>query len=94
MDITELQIYAFDIFVVLSYVLYSFTILGVSSEAPKYLTTIDYYVKIYISLFNKESAISSLELIYKYFADFKDSVKEPKTKTFTIKFKEKINKLH
>jgi GTPase SAR1 family protein len=52
------------------------------------------YLRSLLSLFNKESAISSLELIYKYFADFKDSVKEPKTKTFTIKFKEKINKLH
>jgi hypothetical protein len=30
-------------------------------------------------------------MIYKHFSEFKDSLKEPKTKNFTIKFKEKIN---
>lgn len=44
-------------------------------------------------LFN-ESKIEKLELIYKHFSEFKDSfTKEPKTKNFTLKFKEKLNKL-
>jgi hypothetical protein len=36
--------------------------------------------------------IEKLELIYKHFSDFKDE-SEPKTKNFTLKFKEKLNKL-
>ena len=51
------------------------------------------YLKSLLECFTKENAVSSLELIYKYFTDFKDTSKEPKTKIFTIKFKEKINKL-
>ena len=34
-----------------------------------------------------------LELIYKHFSEFKDNIKEPKTKLFTLKFKEKIKKV-
>ena len=51
------------------------------------------YLKNILCLFEKENSISSLELIYKHFCEFKDSLKEPKTKNFTIKFKEKMNKL-
>ena len=40
--------------------------------------------------FNK---LEKLELIYKHFSDFKDNTKEPKIKNFTIKFKEKLNKI-
>ena len=41
------------------------------------------------------SKLEKLELIYKHFNDFKDPspIKEVKTKNFTIKFKEKLNKL-
>ena len=49
------------------------------------------YLKNLLSYFNNN--INTLELIYKFFSDFKESSKEPKTKIFTIKFKEKINKL-
>jgi hypothetical protein len=49
------------------------------------------YLKNLLSYFNNN--INLLELIYKFFSDFKESSKEPKTKIFTIKFKEKINKL-
>jgi hypothetical protein len=43
----------------------------------------------------KTSKIEKLELIYKHLNDFKESqgIKEVKTKNFTIKFKEKLNKL-
>jgi len=51
------------------------------------------YLKSILFLFDKENAIHSVEMIYKHFSEFKDSLKEPKTKNFTIKFKEKINKL-
>ena len=38
--------------------------------------------------------VEKLELIYKHFNDFKETnTKEPKTKTFNLKFKEKLNKL-
>ena len=38
--------------------------------------------------------LEKLELIYKHFSDFKEQIiKEVKTKNFTIKFKEKLNKL-
>lgn len=37
--------------------------------------------------------IEKLELIYKHFSEFKENVKEPKTKNFTLKFKEKLKKL-
>jgi hypothetical protein len=41
-----------------------------------------------------ENSISNLETIYKHFSDFKDPTgKEPKTKNFTLKFKEKLNGL-
>jgi len=41
-----------------------------------------------------DSKIEKLEYIYKYFSEFKDlGTKEIKTKNFTLKFKEKLNKL-
>jgi len=51
------------------------------------------YLKNILGTFQKESAIHGLELIYKHFSEFKDSLKEPKTKNFTIKFKDKLNTL-
>ena len=44
-----------------------------------------------LGMFSSDNKIDKLELIYKHFNDFKDST--PKTKNFTIKFKEKLNKL-
>lgn len=42
----------------------------------------------------EENNIEKLELIYKHFSEFKDLTgKEPKTKNFTLKFKEKLNGL-
>jgi hypothetical protein len=43
-----------------------------------------------LGTFNSEK-IEKLELIYKHFNDFKDST--TKSKNFTLKFKEKLNKL-
>ena len=42
-----------------------------------------------------ENSIETTELIYKHFGEFKDLTgKEPKTKNFTLKFKEKLNGLN
>jgi hypothetical protein len=50
------------------------------------------YLKTLLNLFRGD--IEKLELIYKYFSEFKDLTgKETKTKNFTLKFKEKLNKL-
>ncbi len=51
------------------------------------------YLKNIFNCFS-ENQIEKLELIYKHFSDFREiSGKEPKTKNFTLKFKEKLNKL-
>jgi GTPase SAR1 family protein len=48
------------------------------------------YLKSIMELF-PDSKIERLELIYKHFSDFRDpGIKEPKTKNFTLKFKEKL----
>ena len=50
------------------------------------------YLKTLLGIFHGD--IEKLELIYKYFSEFKDLTgKETKTKNFTLKFKEKLNKL-
>ena len=41
----------FNIIIFISYISYTFIALGLFSTSPKYLETLDYYVKIYISLF-------------------------------------------
>jgi len=52
------------------------------------------YLKSLLNVFPGENKIEKLELIYKYFSEFKDLTgKETKTKNFTLKFKEKLNKL-
>jgi hypothetical protein len=48
------------------------------------------YLQNLLSIFETDT-IEKLELIYKSFNEFKDSTK--KTKSFTIKFKEKLSKL-
>jgi hypothetical protein len=52
----------------------------------------EHYLKTLLGIFRGD--IEKLELIYKYFSEFKDLTgKETKTKNFTLKFKEKLNKL-
>ena len=41
----------FDFTFIIIYVLYFLIALGLSATAPKYLSFLDYYVKIYVSLF-------------------------------------------
>ena len=41
----------FDIFIIISYILIFITALGLSKNAPKLLTILDYYIRIYICLF-------------------------------------------
>lgn len=41
----------FNLFIFISYILIIFSALGLSKSAPKYLETLDYYVRIYICLF-------------------------------------------
>lgn len=42
---------AFTLFVMVSYILYAISIIGLSRNAPKYIETLDSYVKIYVCLF-------------------------------------------
>ena len=41
----------FDFFILISYILIIISAFGLSQSAPKYLQTLDYYVRIYICLF-------------------------------------------
>jgi len=50
-DIHEIQEFTFNIIIVISYILYGTFALGLSANSPQYLADLDYYVKIYISLF-------------------------------------------
>lgn len=50
-DLSSAQESIFNIFLVASYILIFASYLGVSARAPKYLETLDYYVRIYICLF-------------------------------------------
>jgi hypothetical protein len=50
-DLSSAQETIFNIFLVTSYILIFASYVGLSSTAPKYLETIDYYVRIYICLF-------------------------------------------
>jgi len=45
------QVYMFNLTFLLIYFLYFIIALGLSTTAPKYLSFLDYYVKIYVSLF-------------------------------------------
>jgi len=47
----NLQHGAFTIFIIIIYVLYAVSIIGLSTTAPKYIETFDGYIKIYICLF-------------------------------------------
>jgi hypothetical protein len=47
----KVQEHIFDFTFIIIYVLYFLIALGLSATAPKYLSFLDYYVKIYVSLF-------------------------------------------
>lgn len=49
--ITKFQERMFDLAWYLTYFLYILISLGLSANAPNYLSTLDYYVRIYVSLF-------------------------------------------
>jgi hypothetical protein len=49
--LTRYQNNAFSIFIILTYIIYIASAIGISKTAPVYLDDFDYYVKIYISLF-------------------------------------------
>lgn len=50
-NLHKYQEHIFDVIIVISYILVFVSSLGLSSEAPYYLTNIDYYIRIYICLF-------------------------------------------
>ena len=50
-NINSVQEHFFDITINITYILIVITALGLSQTAPKYLETLDYYVKIYVCLF-------------------------------------------
>jgi len=47
----QIQNILFNAFIFMNYFLYGLFSLGLAAKAPQYLDTLDYYVKIYISLF-------------------------------------------
>jgi hypothetical protein len=47
----DFQNRAFTLFIIISYILYGISIIGLSRNAPTYIQTLDSYVKIYICLF-------------------------------------------
>ncbi len=49
--LNDFQEKMFSIFVTVSYILIFVSFLGLSTSAPKYLDSLDYYVRIYICLF-------------------------------------------
>ena len=50
-NIHDFQYNVFTLIIIISWALYACLLLGISTRAPIYLNTLDYYVKIYISLF-------------------------------------------
>jgi hypothetical protein len=49
--IHKFQNISFTLVIITFYILYAISILGLSKNAPHYIETLDYYVKIYICLF-------------------------------------------
>lgn len=47
----KIQDLGFDFFIFITYLCYILFALGIFTKAPQYLSTLDYYIKIYISLF-------------------------------------------
>ena len=50
-NLHEAQSKFFNLFIYISYALLFISALGISQTAPKYLDTMDYYIRIYICLF-------------------------------------------
>lgn len=50
-QLLNLQERLFDIIIYISYLLVILSFFGLSQSAPKYLNTVDYYIRIYICLF-------------------------------------------
>jgi len=50
-NLYKIQNFWFNIFIVVTYLLYILFAVGIFKSAPQYLESLDYYVKIYISLF-------------------------------------------
>jgi len=50
-NLYKVQNFWFNVFIVLTYFLYILFAVGIFKSAPQYLEALDYYVKIYISLF-------------------------------------------
>jgi hypothetical protein len=50
-ELTDVQIKIFNITVIITWILYIAIALGLSVKAPEYLDTLQYYIKIYVSLF-------------------------------------------
>ena len=50
-DLYKIQNFWFNIFIATTYFLYILFAVGIFRNAPQYLEQLDYYVKIYISLF-------------------------------------------
>jgi len=47
----NIQNYLFNIIIIMSYILYFIIAIGLSANAPQYLETLQYWVKLYIGLF-------------------------------------------
>ena len=47
----KIQERGFDLFIIISYMVYIFAAFGVAFISPKYITALDFWVKIYICLF-------------------------------------------
>jgi len=51
MNIHKFQTRVFDAITIILYILYFIVVMGLSANAPEYIDTLQYYLKIYISLF-------------------------------------------
>jgi hypothetical protein len=49
--IYDFQNYGFTIVIALTYLLYALSVIGLYANAPKYINTLDTYIKIYVCLF-------------------------------------------
>jgi hypothetical protein len=50
-NLYKVQDFWFNVFIIITYLLYILFAVGIFKSAPQYLEKLDYYVKIYISLF-------------------------------------------
>ena len=49
--LNDIQLKLFNLFVIISYILVVVSFLGLYDSAPKFLDSLDYYVRIYVCLF-------------------------------------------